>query len=426
MFATCVSAALDDTKPILKVAFEPATNRATHTEIKIDGPIVRRHSFFSEFMGCCSMDQVAEEMMRAEKRGLPVLQRIGSPGGEAIGMHETADVIAQLQVPVYSYNASQALSAGFLIHSQGHHKYSHPAALVGSVGVRASKVEETEDGPSITLSENASKKDDVDVQSLANSIEREMLIQVARGFGVDRQYVIENFGQGDVFTARDKPEMGGQILTNARNIVFTSTPDTEPQAAAEIEMNINAEQQAKLDAVGGIDKALELAAQAKASETQNDENNGTESTATTTEKTPETETDLPKTQAELDARIAAGSVAAVKAENARQRQIKALPGAAKLPKLAARLIDNGISVEEAKGFFADHTDVETAEGETSLDAQHAHDQMLDALEEGADGTAAGGGNPDPMAEAKRIAELTKSMKAGGATLKAVGGTGVQS
>lgn len=379
-----------------------------HTLIKIAGPIVARHSFFNQFYGCTSLEWIADAMLAAEKRGLPVKSVFSTDGGEAKGHVELADLIGNIKVPVHGYTGTQCLSAGFTMFSQCTTKSAHASALLGSFGIYASRIKESKDGPRIEIVKgqfSKNKNNASDLQSTVNAMEDEMLICAADGYGIDKETVIKNFGQGSVFTARQTIEQKRGMVTD-----LVDNINQLPTKAAEIDMKLSAEEEAQVKAAGGIGALL--AAAEKAGEEPPEKKNPEDKKP---EEKAESDGEIKfESQDAFNAAVDKRMKTTLQAEDTRKAEILALDGAEKLPKLAARCIAKGYTVEESKELLADAADLELKETGGLDDELAAHDSYLDELE---------GGTPEEGSERAKehqARENVASMAMEGVQLRVVG------
>lgn len=299
-----------------------------YNELHIDGPIVRRHNWFSEWIGAVSTEQVLEAIGQADRSGLPTVAHIASPGGEAAAVGEAADAFAELDAPLITYTNSYAQSGGFWWYAQGDLHLAHAGALLGCVGVRCTWYDE--DADAVIVSENAERKlgDRNEAQDLINGIEAVMLQSIAAGYGVDVDTVKRDFGRGATFVA-EKAQQRGMVdrLTNRAGIT---------QEAGDL-MNLSKTQLDAIAAAGGIDALL---AQAGAKET---------GTANTTETGTATGAASAAAGAPPEGYISAADAQRMIAEsNRRQLAIMGHPGAEIDRGLALELAgDAAITVERA-------------------------------------------------------------------------------
>lgn len=146
--------------------------------------------------------------------------RVNSPGGAVLGCDECYQAIYELaQVKTVEVeNHGIIASAAVWVTSPAHKKISYsPVNLMGSVGVVIAGINRTKSDEKNgyvrvkILSRNAPHKQasveteegKKTLQELADSIERNMISRIAKGYGITEKKVISDFGQGKVFVSHD-------------------------------------------------------------------------------------------------------------------------------------------------------------------------------------------------------------------------------
>lgn len=106
--------------------------------IPVDGPIYRYADYFTAMSGGVTTDQLAKDFQRAldDPRARAILFVFDSPGGEATGINELADVIyaARGQKPLGAYGEGYMASASYWLASATGDIWVDDNALVGSIG----------------------------------------------------------------------------------------------------------------------------------------------------------------------------------------------------------------------------------------------------------------------------------------------------
>jgi len=107
--------------------------------IPINGPIMKRASFFSFLFGGTSYAFVRRAMREAlEDSGVEsIVLRIDSPGGVVNGVEETGDLIfnSRGKKPIVAYNDGQMMSAAYWLGSSADEIVSGKTSGAGSIGV---------------------------------------------------------------------------------------------------------------------------------------------------------------------------------------------------------------------------------------------------------------------------------------------------
>jgi ClpP class serine protease len=110
--------------------------------VPISGVLMRKASWFDEISGAISYPQIQQRFKDAmASEAKVVAMKFDTPGGEAIGLSETADLIYDIRKTsdktVLSFTSGECCSAGYFLASQADEVISAADALVGSVGVIA-------------------------------------------------------------------------------------------------------------------------------------------------------------------------------------------------------------------------------------------------------------------------------------------------
>lgn len=185
--------------------------------VRITGPIFRYANLFTRVSGATSTETLALDIQRAidDPRVNAILLSIDSPGGEATGISELADIIfaARDKKPIWAYAEGLIASAAYWIGSAASKLVIDATAAAGSIGVvvavsnpAAKTAEEIE-----IVSTNApNKRPDVstdagraEYQRLVDAIETVFIDTVARNRAVTRSRVIRDFGQGGLRVGAD-------------------------------------------------------------------------------------------------------------------------------------------------------------------------------------------------------------------------------
>lgn len=193
--------------------------------LHISGPLFRYANLFTEISGATSYDLLARDFNRAvnDPRIHAIVLNVDSPGGEANGVSEFADMIyaARGQKPIVAYVGGQASSAAYWIASAADEVVADETAILGSIGAvwsfMDSREAEAKAGRKrfdIVSSQSPDKRLDPatddgrgKLQALVDSLADVFIDKVARNRGVSRETVLNDFGRGGVFV--------GQAAVNA-------------------------------------------------------------------------------------------------------------------------------------------------------------------------------------------------------------------
>jgi len=184
-----------------------ATERDGVAHIPVVGPIFRRANLFTEISGATSIEVLATDLQMAVEN--PAISQIvlefDSPGGQATGIAEMADMVRSSPKPVTAYVDGMAASAAYWIAAAAHRLVLSSTALVGSIGVVASYRPET-DGPIKVISSQSPLKQAApdteagraEAQRIVDELAAVFIHDVATYRGTDPETVMAEFGQGGV------------------------------------------------------------------------------------------------------------------------------------------------------------------------------------------------------------------------------------
>lgn len=168
--------------------------------IPVTGPIMRYANLFTRISGATSTQELATDLQTAldSPQVRAIVLNIDSPGGEANGINELADMIhaARGKKPIKAYVGGTAASAAYWIASAADEVIVDDTALVGSIGVVLEvAVRKDEAGAkryTITSSNAPNKRPDIETEEgraeIAKSIDalaEVFTAKVARNLGVD-------------------------------------------------------------------------------------------------------------------------------------------------------------------------------------------------------------------------------------------------
>jgi signal peptide peptidase SppA len=190
--------------------------------VPVVGPVFRRANLFSEVSGATSTEVLALDLTRAleDPAVEAIVLDIDSPGGEASGIHELAEMIASArgQKPLVAYVGGTGASAAYWIAAAADEVVLDRTARVGSIGVvmalpnpDAKSAGEIE----IVSSQSPRKRPDVRtesgravVQSTVDAMAQVFVETVARYRDTTVEKVLSDFGAGGVLVGEAAVEAG--------------------------------------------------------------------------------------------------------------------------------------------------------------------------------------------------------------------------
>ena len=225
--------------------------------IPINGPIFRYADMFTAISGGATTDSIAKDFTTALSRPdiRAILFVIDSPGGEATGINELADIIfaARGQKPITAYVEGYGASAAYWIASAADEVVVDDAALIGSIGtvmaVRDPSKQSSRDLEFVS-SQSPNKRPDpttergrASLQTIVDSMTDVFVAKVARNRTVSTDTVLSDFGQGGLFvgqqavTAKLADRLGSEenliaelAQRTAPSSMFTARRPTAPRS----------------------------------------------------------------------------------------------------------------------------------------------------------------------------------------------------
>ena len=185
--------------------------------LNIRGPIVRYGGIMELSADVRSLESYAKEFKALEEdQSVEVIVlNIDSPGGEAAGISQFATYIRNSPKRVVAYIDDLGASAAYWIASAAKEIYASTTAFVGSIGVVFTIIDDSEkqkkegiEKIEIVSVQSPKKRPDVkseegrkQIEVWANDLADKFIKAVARYRGVSEEYVLNNFGQGDLLIA---------------------------------------------------------------------------------------------------------------------------------------------------------------------------------------------------------------------------------
>lgn len=186
--------------------------------IPVTGPIFRYANLFTEISGATSLSVLATDLQAAidDPQVSAIVLEIDSPGGQAAGISEFANMVRASSKPVTAYVSADGASAAYWIAAAAHEVVISDTAVVGSIGVVAGFSTE-KDGKRLEIVSSQSPKKRVDVtteegratvQSTVDDLAEVFVSAVVNFRGVDRETVITKFGEGGVLVGKAAVDAG--------------------------------------------------------------------------------------------------------------------------------------------------------------------------------------------------------------------------
>lgn len=188
--------------------------------IPVVGPIFRYSNLFSQISGGASVQLLARDFAAALNNPdvRAILLNIDSPGGEANGIGEFADMVfaARGRKPITAYVGGYACSAAYWIATAADEIICSDSSVLGSIGTIAAIPDPSveHEGEVIFVSSQSPRKHAdptteagaSDIQAILDAMTDVFMAGVARNRGVSVETVASSYGQGGVF-------VGGAAVT---------------------------------------------------------------------------------------------------------------------------------------------------------------------------------------------------------------------
>jgi ClpP class serine protease len=190
--------------------------------IPVIGPIFRFANLFTEVSGATSVQVLARDLTTAldDPKVSGILLHVDSPGGEASGIAELADMIraGTERKPITAYVSDLGASAGYWLASSAGRVVAAETALLGSIGVvMATRDPRRDKGKDIEFVSSVSPNKRPDpttpsgqdqYQALVDQLGDIFVAAVARNRGVKPQAVLDDFGAGGLLVGAQAVEAG--------------------------------------------------------------------------------------------------------------------------------------------------------------------------------------------------------------------------
>jgi ClpP class serine protease len=188
--------------------------------IPVVGPISRYMNLFTEISGGTSTELLARDFRTAaDDPGVKgIILSLDSPGGEAAGISELADLIASARgtKPIVAHAGGDCCSGAYWIASACDEVVSSDAAILGSIGV-AAVVRDTKNPKAYEFvasvspdkrPDPATEKGRATIQKTIDSLGELFVAKVAGNRGTTRDKVLADFGRGGVLVGAEAVSAG--------------------------------------------------------------------------------------------------------------------------------------------------------------------------------------------------------------------------
>ena len=194
------------------------TMRGATAIIPVTGPVFRYANLFTEISGATSLAVLATDFAAADNNPAvgQIVMVFDTPGGQANGIAEMAQMIRAATKPVIAYIDNVAASAGYWLASAASQIVMAKTAVVGSIGAVISIDTRKADGQvEIVSSQSPNKRADVttdsgraQIQALIDGLAQVFVEDVAAYRGVSADTVLTDFGGGGMVLAAEAVARG--------------------------------------------------------------------------------------------------------------------------------------------------------------------------------------------------------------------------
>lgn len=226
--------------------------RGTTAVIPVVGPIFRYANLFTDISGATSIEVLSTDFQQAltDPSVHNIVLNVDSPGGQASGVGEFADMVRASSKPVTAYVGNMAASAGYWIAAAAHEVVINKAAEVGSVGaVMRVMRDQSTNAIEIVSSQSPLKRAGVDteagraeLQARVDALAQVFVESVASFRGVDVQTALEQFGKGGIKVGANaiKAKMADRLSSFEQVIAGLSGSNQKRVSVMGVEANQNA------------------------------------------------------------------------------------------------------------------------------------------------------------------------------------------
>lgn len=198
------------------------TTRGGVAILPVTGPIFRYANLFTALSGATSTEELSLDFNTAlaDPNVEAILLSVDSPGGEATGINELADMIfaARSTKPIWSYVEGFGASAAYWLASATERIAMDETAAVGSIGVVMAVPDPTKKTAAsieFVSSQSPNKRPDpttekgrAQLQTLVDDMASVFVSRVARHRGVSEETVLSDFGAGGMRVGKQATAAG--------------------------------------------------------------------------------------------------------------------------------------------------------------------------------------------------------------------------
>lgn len=224
-----------------------AERRGDVAILPVRGPVMRYSNLFTQISGATSLELLAKDFTAAmDDPGVSrIVLDIDSPGGQASGISEFAQMIRTAPKPVTAYVGGMAGSAAYWIASAAKQIAAADTAMLGSIGVVGTFKPDNSGAIKIISSQSPLKQADpatdigrAEAQRVIDDLAAVFVSAVAEYRGVPESTVLADFGRGGVLVGAKAVAAGMADNLDTLEAVIaghTPVPSDEADLRAEIE-----------------------------------------------------------------------------------------------------------------------------------------------------------------------------------------------
>lgn len=187
--------------------------------ITVDGAMIKKNNFFNAMCGgFVPYDAIALYIDKAEQNENidTIIFNVDTVGGMVSGADELGEKIFNSSKKTVTFYNNVGASAGIWVFSGTDKRYASKTTILGSIGVKASYMEQDGETDEVVLvSKNAKNKDCslngdcIDkIQSRIDKTEDIFYERVVRNTGLSKEVLASSFKYGDVISADEAKEVG--------------------------------------------------------------------------------------------------------------------------------------------------------------------------------------------------------------------------
>lgn len=193
-------------------------NTAGVASVLIDTMIMTRANWLTEWLGIITIEGLTNTIKELDANVAVnnILLVMDTPGGVVTNTSQAVQAIEESKTPVDTFVVGSMTSLGVWIGSATRHIWATPTAVIGSVGIMQ-MARKSNNSDRIDIISNLSPLKNKPADSAEGRAERMaivdgmakvMIADIARGYGITPEDVLENFGQGASFIAEEAKKRG--------------------------------------------------------------------------------------------------------------------------------------------------------------------------------------------------------------------------